>query len=231
MAENIEDVDALIEMVRGQMQDVNTSIEGVIVSYANGRASVKPVGQKRFADGDSLEYPVIQNVRVQWPQFNGGQCGIKGPVKPGDKCYLFFAQQASDGSDDIRRFNMSDCYAMVTGNGQVAAGGSNNDDMIMWFGGAHIRLTAAGELVINAPGGVKIETPDMTSSGNFTNEGYMTGNTGLAITGTHPQTGRVSRFGGSIYVEGGDVIADTISLKTHVHSGVQSGGSNTGQPV
>lgn len=29
----------------------------------------------------------------------------------------------------------------------------------------------------------------------------------------------------------GDVIADGKSLKTHIHSGVQSGGSNTGQPV
>jgi len=28
-----------------------------------------------------------------------------------------------------------------------------------------------------------------------------------------------------------DITADGISLKTHVHSGVQSGGSNTGQPV
>lgn len=39
---------------------------------------------------------------------------------------------------------------------------------------------------------------------------------GIAITGT-------------ITVQG-DVIADGISLKTHIHGGVQSGGSNTGGP-
>jgi phage baseplate assembly protein V len=35
----------------------------------------------------------------------------------------------------------------------------------------------------------------------------------------------------SVTVQGGDVLADTISLKHHVHSGVQSGPSNTGAPV
>jgi phage baseplate assembly protein V len=34
-----------------------------------------------------------------------------------------------------------------------------------------------------------------------------------------------------VQVNGGDVVADTISLKTHVHSGVQAGPSNTGAPV
>ena len=34
-----------------------------------------------------------------------------------------------------------------------------------------------------------------------------------------------------VIVTGGDVIADGISLKNHHHTGVQSGGSNTGGPV
>lgn len=33
-----------------------------------------------------------------------------------------------------------------------------------------------------------------------------------------------------VVVTGGDVIADGISLKTHVHGGVQTGGGNTGVP-
>ena len=35
----------------------------------------------------------------------------------------------------------------------------------------------------------------------------------------------------TVVVQGGDVIADGISLKTHVHSSLQTGGSQTGQPV
>lgn len=48
----------------------------------------------------------------------------------------------------------------------------------------------------------------------------------------------ISVAGGSISITApgdiilnGDVIADGISLISHVHSGVQSGGSNTGEPV
>lgn len=41
---------------------------------------------------------------------------------------------------------------------------------------------------------------------------------------------------GDIHVTGsidatGDIVASTVSLKTHLHSGVTTGGSNTGQPV
>jgi phage baseplate assembly protein gpV len=37
--------------------------------------------------------------------------------------------------------------------------------------------------------------------------------------------------GAGINITGGDVVADGISLKTHIHGGVMSGGSTTGQPV
>jgi len=36
---------------------------------------------------------------------------------------------------------------------------------------------------------------------------------------------------GSVYVDGADLVVDGISFKSHVHSGVESGGSNTGTPV
>ena len=225
-------VDALIGLVRSQLLDVNTSIPGTVVSYANGRANVKPQPKKRFADGDVLEYPVIPDVRVCWPSFAGGTAGFKGPVKAGDNCLLVFSQCAVDGTDDRRMFDLTDAYAVMVDNGRAGPGDSgNNDDMTMFFGSAYIRLTAAGALEINAPAGSKLITPDFENTGNQLNRGYLTGETGLAITGVHPATGFGSKVSGEFRVEGGDVIADSISLKTHVHSGVQSGPSNTGLPV
>jgi hypothetical protein len=41
----------------------------------------------------------------------------------------------------------------------------------------------------------------------------------------------IALTGGNVTVTGGDVIADGISLKTHIHSGVQTGGGNSGPPV
>ena len=225
-------VDALIGLVRSQLLDVNTSIPGTVVSYSNGRANVKPQPKKRFADGDVLDYPVIPDVRVCWPSFAGGTAGVKGPVKAGDNCLLVFSQCAVDGTDDRRMFDLTDAYAVMVDNGRDGPGDSgNNDDMTMFFGSAYIRLTAAGALEINAPAGSKLITPDFENTGNQLNRGYLTGETGLAITGVHPATGFGSKVSGEFRVEGGDVIADSISLKTHVHSGVQSGPSNTGLPV
>lgn len=41
----------------------------------------------------------------------------------------------------------------------------------------------------------------------------------------------IALTGGNVTVTGGDVIADGISLKTHIHSGVEIGGGNSGPPV
>ena len=106
-------IDALNGMMKSHLADVNTAIPGVIVSYANGLARVAPTGKKRFADGDVLDYPIIPNVRVCWPSFSGGAAGIKGPVKPGDRCLLVFSQQAIDGTDDQRIFDLQDACAIM----------------------------------------------------------------------------------------------------------------------
>lgn len=239
-------IDALVGLIQSQLLDVNTSIPATVVSYANGRASVKPQPKKRFSDGDVLDYPVIPDVRVCWPSFSGGQAGIKGPVKAGDNCLLVFSQCAVDGTDDRRRFDLTDAYAVMVDNGRAGPGDSaNNDDMTMFFGSAYIRLTEAGRLEIYAPAGSRINTPDFENTGNYLNRGYVTGQNGLAISGVHPTTGVGGEIDGTTRVKNGDIInltgdikttvgdvkAVTVSLKTHVHSGIQPGPSNTGVPV
>jgi hypothetical protein len=52
---------------------------------------------------------------------------------------------------------------------------------------------------------------------------------GLTIDLGGPMT--INANGNDVTVTGGDVIADGISLQNHVHSGVQTGGSNSGPPV
>lgn len=43
-------------------------------------------------------------------------------------------------------------------------------------------------------------------------------------------TAPITKIEGDVEITGGDVTADGISLKTHVHGGVQAGASNTGAP-
>lgn len=176
-------VEALMGLIRAQLLDVNTAIPGVIVSYEGGLARVAPTGKKRFADGDVLDYPIIPNVRVCWPSFSGGAAGVKGPVNPGDRCLLVFSQQAIDGSDDRRMFDLQDAYAIMCNLGKAGAGDSdNNTDMTMFFGAAYIRLTEAGALQINAPGGTTIIGDINHTTGSITSLGKK-------IDGSHTHGG------------------------------------------
>lgn len=220
-------IEALMGLIRAQLLDVNTAIPGVIVSYAGGLARVAPTGKKRFADGDVLDYPIIPNVRVCWPSFAGGAAGVKGPVKPGDRCLLVFSQQAVDGTDDRRMFDLQDAYAVMCDLGNAGAGDSgNNADMTMFFGPAYIRLTEGGALNIYAPGGTTIDTPSTLNTGTLTTEGLLTYQDGLAGTGG----GNGTSISGDMTHSGGNLSSNGVTLHTHTHSGVQPGGGNTGAP-
>lgn len=221
-------VEALLGLVKSQLLDVNTALPGVIVSYENGLARVVPTGKKRFADGDVLDYPIIPNVRVCWPSFAGGTAGVKGPVKPGDKCLLVFSQQAIDGSDDRRMFDLQDAYAVMCDLGNAGPGDSgNNEDMTMFFGPAYIRLTAGGELNINAPGGTTINTPSTHNTGTLTTDGLLTyqdGMTGIGGANGTTMQGDFNHTAGTITSLGKKIDG------THTHGGVQPGGGNTAVP-
>lgn len=208
-------VEALMGLVQAQLMDVNTCLPATIVSYENGRARVAPSVKKRYADGDVLDFPIVPGVRVLWPSFAGGAAGVKGPVNPGDKCLLVVAQQAVDGSDDRRMFDLSDAYCIMCDLGGAVGAAAKNDDMTVFYGGASVSLSKAGKVTITAPGGLEMVTPATTNTGTLTTDGLLTYKAGLTGTGT----GTVS-----------NMTVDGVNVKTHTHSGVSSGPSNTGAP-
>jgi hypothetical protein len=132
-------------------------------------ASVRPIGKKRFADGDELDFPAIPNVPICWPAFAGGQAGFSGPVTAGDKCLIVFAQQATDGSDDLRQFDMTDAYAVMCDPGNAGKG----DSLSMFWGGASITIDAGGVVTIEAPGGLTINGEVVQTGGTMTSEGVV----------------------------------------------------------
>lgn len=212
MAEQTNDLVAgFRSLIQSELMDVNTCIRGTVVAYSNGIATVRPSASKLFADGDSLPFPDITNVPMRWPSFNGGVCGIKGPVRAGDEVLIMFDQQASDGSDDMRRFDLSDAYAIPAAN-KMAGQAGDNDSMVMWFGDAYIRLTADGKLEINAPGGTVITSPNTAMSGAAAIEGLTSMNGGFDSTGTATNNGKN--------------IGDQ-----HKHIGVMSGPATSGPVV
>ena len=80
---------------------------------------------------------------------------------------------------------------------------------------------------VQAQESVTLDAPDTIVTGTMTVQGLLTYQDGIAGSGG----GNGNAITGGIAVTGGDVTADTISLKSHVHSGIQSGGGNTDVPV
>jgi len=97
----------------------------------------------------------------------------------------------------------------------------------VFYGAASMRLTSGGALLITAPGGVTIEAPSTTNTGTLTTEGLLSYMAGLAGVGG----GAGSTISGSLVQVGGALSSNGITLDSHVHSGVQSGPSNTGAPI
>ena len=225
MAEQTDDfVSSLRSLIKSEMIDINTSLNGVVTSYANGLATVRPTANKAYQDGDSLPFPLIYNVPVRWPSFNGGKCGFKGPVRPGDNVLVIFSQQATDGTDDPRRFDLNDAYCVPAHN-SMAGQGNNNDDTIMYFGAAYIKITSGGAMEINAPGGCKTIAPTNLFTGKVTVQGLVTflaGMIGSTISGAAFVLNGAVQFIGTITSNGKDIAS------THTHTGVQTGGGNTG---
>jgi hypothetical protein len=224
-------IEALQQLIRSQLLDVNTALPGTVVSYTNGLARVQPNPKKQFADGDVLDYPIIPNVRVCWPSFNGGKAGIKGPVKAGDQCLLIFSQQGVDNSDDRRMFDLQDAYAIMVDVGRAGSGDSgDNAHMTMFHGPAYIRITESGAMEVNAPGGIVVKAPLTTFKGKVTVEQLLTYMAGLIGSGS--SGGASASITGDIVHTGGTITSLGKSIDgTHAHGGVQPGGGNTGAPV
>lgn len=83
---------------------------------------------------------------------------------------------------------------------------------------ADVTITAGRDVVINAADDITINGDNLSFN--------ITGTSTFTIGGTS-----ITIDSSGITVTSGDIVADGISLKSHLHTGVQAGGSNTGGPI
>ncbi len=109
---------------------------------------------------------------------------------------------------------------------------TDEGDVILFKRGRTIEITAGTKVKVTAPDveviaatKVTVTSPLVTMSGELQVAGKITGSAGIAISG-----GAGAQVTGNIAVTGGNVTADGIGLKTHVHGGVQTGSGTTGAP-
>lgn len=202
--------------------------------------SATPLICQRDAEGNAL--PSVSIPKLRWFRYQHGTAAIICDPKPGDIGLAIFAQQdvsaLNGGTEPVqpgsfRCFDMSDGFYVGGFWGQTPS--------------TYIRIEDTGDITIDAPSStmhnspkitvycdtasvnasesVNITAPITNVNGQLNVSGLIMGQGGMTVSG-----GNGAVVQGNVQVSGGDVTADSISLKTHVHGGVQSGGSTTSTP-
>ena len=231
---------------RDIMLAINCARVGTIVSFDPGAAGVRPptatvqIAQQQVTSVDFegnqtlAPFSELTLVPVLFP--GGGGYSLTFPVEPGDECLLIFHDRELDNwylngaglAPSLPRLHdLADAIALVGMRSSPRALASISTNTVqLRSDDASTYIEVAGSQIVNivAPGGVNVTTPTFTVNGKAViTETIQVENTGAAAT--------ASTVNGGFSVTGGDIVADGISLKTHVHGGVQTGSGDTGAPV
>tara|TARA_R110000765_G_scaffold244631_7_gene346872 strand:+ start:4606 stop:5253 length:648 start_codon:yes stop_codon:yes gene_type:complete len=199
---------------RELMKGVCTSIPGHVLAFDGERQMAQvQVGVERIdISNAAFTVPPIIDVPVCFP---GGDFAIECQIDPGCEGLIYFSQRCIDGwiqaggvaANPIGRFhNMQDALFLPGFRSQpnVLPDFQNN--------GIRLRNNAGTQFAwLKNDGSIAVENG--------------AGHIRIAVDGT------VTINGAVIGTDGDVTTATGISLDTHVHSGVQSGNSNTGAPV
>ncbi|KGM25787.1 translation initiation factor IF-2 [Photorhabdus luminescens] len=196
--------------------------------------------RKKDGELESVSLPLLVDVPVIFPR--GGGVTLTFPVRAGDECLVVFADRCIDywwqsggiqEPVDPRQHNLSDGFAIVGPQSQqqkIPNISTHTAQLRSDDGAAYIELDPNShnitvitptKLTATANGGTEITSPDIILNGNVTINGNLSQGMGAG--------GGTATMQGPVTVSN-DVTAAGISLKNHVHSGVQSGGGKTGKP-
>lgn len=233
--------EALMMALDGAQAKIWTSLPGTVaaVNLSAQTVSVQPTVRGRVTGKSgavqSVNMPLLVDVPIVWPRAGG--FALTFPVAVGDEVLVTFASRAIDAwwqsggigePVESRMHDLSDGFAILAPTSQpkkLSGVSATNVQLRNEAGNTFVEITPAGNVNIVATGSVAVTSP---SSINLTAptialNGAVTASNSMSVTGTIAATGDITTPA--------NIIAGTVSLKTHVHSGVQAGGSNTGLPV
>lgn len=224
--------DLVTQMINQALADTHTSAVAKITAVNGNTINAQPV-VARVVDGKEIPLPVFINIPVIVLQ--GGGSYLAMPVSAGDYCLLIFAERCLDnwyaGSDNVspledRMHDYSDGFALVgvnTGSSLIPIPSVITQIGDAFASGDH-KYVGEHEYT-----GDHVYTGDMIVNGDYTINGNLT------VTGTI-SAGNFSGLGGGAMTSNTDIIttkdvvASGVSLNSHTHGGVETGGGNTGGP-
>jgi hypothetical protein len=238
--------DARQSVIDEASANIHVSIPAKVVAVDLGRqvVSLKPTVQARLRGKDGTitdtDYPVITECPIVFPR--GGGFALTFPINVGDECLAVFSDSCIDfwwqsggvqSPKDERRHDLSDCVAVFGITSQPRKLPSVQSDAIelrtesrsdyISLQGNNININISGTATVNASKAI-VNCPTNQINGNVTISGATVIQGGLAVSG-----GSGASVSGDLKTTG-DVVAGSVSLKSHTHKGVQTGNGNTGSP-
>lgn len=230
--------------IANALANVHTATIAKVVAVSSTTIDVQPV-INRVVGGRSIELPVFTKVPPVFMQ--GGGSYTAHPIAVDDYCLLVLTERCFDrwyeGQDnqppaEFRMHDYSDGLAIVGVNPRAGAltipsviqqtGDTNQDGDYTHQGDRdHTgNYTLTGDFT---------QQGNMEITGDFTLNGNMQVNGNITCTGTIA-AGNFTGLGGGAMTSSTnietteDVVAGGISLNSHTHGGVTTGGGNTGGP-
>lgn len=206
----IQRVDGAMELfVRRILRSVHTSVPGTIVGIDLSVPSVdiQPDVSTDFDDGQGIDsFPVIYDIPLHIPSAGGDTSKLTFPIKVGDKAAVHFSERNPHQNTDTTTHGLYSCYAVAG----LSAGEVDPENVVLKNDTSIIKLAPDGTVTVENGTASVVVQPD----GNINMNGLQVTPDGNIITATG--------------VNLNDFYADYLS---HVHSGVETGGGNTGPKV
>jgi hypothetical protein len=208
------------------LQNVDGCLPVEVLAYdpATNRAQVQPL-IVQITTGKN-QVPRAQVASVPVAQWGAGGFVLYFPVTTGDKGWLIandrdisiFKQTYQQSAPNTNRLHsFEDGWFLPD---TLLSGVSVADTAkccIQSFDGTTSITLGGGVITLTSPTEIVLDSPLVSIAGQI-------------VAGTDSADTRTATFNGNI-VTTGDVIAGTISLKEHVHTGVETGSGDSGGPV
>lgn len=243
----------LQSFIRENMDDM---LPARVVSYddKSNRAVIKPLVMVKTTDGQKISRTQVPNIPVF--RFGGGGFFIRFPLKAGDFGWLkandrdvslmFQRGGLEDWPNTNRLHSFSDAMFFPDTLKDWVIDGENADAMVIQSMDGSVCIALHDQKITMKAPEMEVNIPkttwkgDIQIEGSTDTKGLINGQGGLSISGVNPQ-GEVATIdggGGTVKMknvdmeyEGGSIVHDGQHIdKTHTHSGVQTGGGDTGEP-
>ncbi|WP_445496690.1 Gp138 family membrane-puncturing spike protein [Photorhabdus sp. SF281] len=213
-------LDVIDKKAENERLDIHTALPARVVSFNGHTATIELMITQTLSNGENIELPPLVDVPVQFPRA-GGFC-FTVPVKAGDEGLAIFSERCIDGwyatgnksaPLDARLHDYSDAFFILG----VCSQQKKIPDF--FHSGASMQTDDGSTFIRLSEGRIHIK-------GEIFHEGNS------KQVGQHEQAGNWNQISGnsesSGTVSAAKVVGGGIDLQTHIHGGVQSGGSNTG---